>query len=108
MTREQAIAVAAMFREIGGFTRVEVSQHGGPCASPSNPWEVELWSVSARAGNRNLTVVRDPISPTDDAPSPPTDLAEAKRIARKAQGEATASDNAAFARQEAEREVDRE
>lgn len=104
MTQDQAVAVAAMFREIGGFTEVRVSQQGGEFALPGNPWEVQLWAVNAAAGNRNLTVVRDPVSPTDDAPAPPANLAAAKRIARLAKGKATARDRAALARIAAEKD----
>lgn len=113
MTLNQAQAVAAMFREIGGFTKVEVEHRGSldyvqgdPALSPE--WMVRLWSINARAGNRNLTIVRDPISATDDAPPPPKDLKEAKLIAKKAKGKATARDQKALGRMAAERAVNRE
>lgn len=102
MTNDKANEVAAMFRKIGGFTRVEVEQVGGEFAAPNNPYEVMLWCVNARAGNRNLTVVREPASSTDDAPRPPANMTEAKRIARLAKGRATAADRAAFGRMAAE------
>jgi hypothetical protein len=96
MTREQAQEMAAKIRECGKFTSVGVRQVGGEFAMPDSPWEVELWWVNARAGNRNLTTVRD------YAP----DMAPA--IARKAMGKATKRDQEAVARIETERQMDRE
>jgi len=63
---------------------------------PSDPWEVELWAINARAGNRNLTMVHE------YAPK------MVKAIARKATGKATARDREAFARMAAERECNAE
>ena len=98
MTQTEAMEAAKMFHQIGGFSRVEVEQLGGEFADPANPWKINLWSVNARAGNRNLTVIG----------TAPANTAEAKRLSRQAQGKATARDLAAFARQAADREMDKE
>lgn len=98
MNRDEASRVAESFRQLGGFSSVRVEQVGGEFALPTNPWTVELWSVNARAGNRNLTVIREV----------PANLAEAKRLARQAQGKATARDKAALARIAAEKEMEKE
>lgn len=97
MTREQASEVAAMFREIGGFSSINVGQVGGEFAAPTNPWNVELWCVNARAGNRNLEIVKTPVS-----------AKEAKLIAKQAKGKANERDRAALNRMAAERAMDAE
>ena len=113
MNYDRAKAVSEMFAAIGGFTSVNVGHHGfyetlDDEVKADGKWCVELWSVNPKAGNRTVTIVRDPISPTDDAPRPPADMAEAKRIARLAKGKATEQDRAAFARAAAERAVNAE
>ena len=90
MTRDRANAIAAMFREIGGFTEIEVSQAGGEFATAASPWRVYLWCVNAKAGNRNLTQIER----ADQVP----DMAAAKRLARVAKGKATERDIAALSR----------
>jgi len=96
MTREQAQEMATKIRECGKFTSVKAVQAGGEFAEPEAPWYVEIWSVNARAGNHNLTAVEDYTPDMIDA------------IIRKAMGAATKRDQAAFARIEAERQMDRE
>lgn len=93
MTREQATEVATMFREIGGFTSVGINEFG----FDSGVYRVELWSVNARAGNRNLEVVKDVVS-----------AKEAKLIAKKAKGKATDRDRASLDRMAAERQINAE
>jgi len=100
MTLDQAKQIAGLFRSIGGFTSVEIRQPGGDMAGPDSPWSVELWSVNSRAGNRNLTMVRD----AAEVP----DMTAAKRIARVAKGKATERDRAALARIAAEKEEERD
>ena len=99
MTREQAQTIAGFFREIGGFTKIEVEQAGGEFAAPTNPWRVLLWSVNARAGNRNLTSIEN----AEEVPN----VAAAKRLARVAKGKATERDRAALARIAQEKEEER-
>jgi hypothetical protein len=95
MTREQAIEMASAFRATQKFTDVRAEQFGGEFAKTSNPWQVLLWSINARAGNRNLTVVEDYRPKMVGA------------ITRKALGKATARDQEAFRRIAAEREMNR-
>ncbi len=98
MTAGEAKLAGEMFRQIGGFTGIEVAQIGGEFATAERGWMVRLWSVNAKAGNRNLTNVE----------RAPANMADAKRIARAAKGKTTAADKAAFARATAEKECDAE
>lgn len=88
--------IAGKFREIGGFSSVEVHEIGTTADGDgigTGRYEVHLWNISAQAGNRNLTVVSD--MATD---------AEIKRIAKTAKASAKNRDSAAIRRAEAERE----
>jgi hypothetical protein len=95
MTREEAKLAEAMFREIGGFDRIEVVQFGW---ARTNPWHVNLWIVSAKAGNRTLTAVSDTVP----------DMASAKRIAKEARTKAKARDKEALSQIAAGKEIDSE
>lgn len=102
MNYDDAVKTASMFREIGGFSEIRVDHRGfysqrTPALENDGKWTVELWSVNARAGNRNLFVVEH--LPTEK---------EAKLLAKKAKGQATERDNQALSRMAAEREVNRE
>ncbi len=92
MTHESAVATAAMFSSIGGFT-VELEEFGWD----SGCWRVNLWSVNAKAGNRNLFRV-------DYVPTPE----EAVLLAKQAKGQAKKRDTESLARIAAEREMNRE
>ena len=94
MTWESAKAVAEKFRELGGFSRVEISEFG----FDSGCWCVELWSVNPKAGNRNLHTV-------DQVPMSAKEYALIKKTAI---GKATDRDKAAMARIAAEREMNLE
>lgn len=96
MTEEQANAMATAIRDTNKISDVRVEQHGGEFAVPTNPWKVELWSVNAAAGNRNLYVIRD------------YDLSAVESHIRAAKGKATARDKAAFFRHAVSKEMDRE
>lgn len=93
MDRNEAKEMAGLFREIGGFTEIKVAQRGGEFAAPDSPWEVELWCVNAKSGNRNLELVEEYLPGL------------AKSIARKAKGKANKRDQEAFARIAAENEL---
>ncbi len=95
MTRDQAIAVQVIFRSIGGFSEVRLAVVGGEFGD-QNSCQVELWSVNARAGNRNLTVVCDVVAEK-----------EAKLIAKQAKGKASERDKAALSRIAAARAEER-
>ena len=100
MNRTQAIEMKAAFTSIGGFTRIECEHRGNPTsdAETDPQWRINLWSVNAKAGNRNLEVVTDYSS----------DASVIARIARKAKGQATAADKKACARIAAAAVQDRE
>lgn len=102
MNRQQAIEVANLFREIGGFSEVRVDHRGfystiTPELENDGRWEVQLWSVSAKAGNRNITKVEHAV-----------EMKEAKLVAKQAKGKANERDKAALARMAAERMVNAE
>lgn len=97
MNYSEAKEMAAAFSAIGGFTDVKVGHHGfvqrvfgGDNAAVDNDgkWQVELWSVSAKAGNRNLEVIREYTA----------DAAVIALQAKKAKGQASKRDAAALAR----------
>ena len=103
MTRTQAVEMAAAFKATGLFTTVEVEYFGflsvlTPEAEAAANWHVNLWSVNARAGNRNLHRVRD------YRPDPKWIKVAAKVAAKKA----TARDQAAYDRMTAERAANAE
>jgi len=94
MDREDAITAAKMFREIGGFSEVRIDEWG----FETGCYCVQLWSVNAKAGNRNLTTV-------DHLPA---SMKEAKLIAKRALGKANARDKEALGRIATERTLDAE
>ena len=105
MNYAEAKEMKAAFTAIGGFTDVKIGHHGfvqrvfgGDNSAVDNDgkWQVELWSVSAKAGNRNLEVIREY---TADA-----DLVGL--LAKKAKGLASKRDAAALARIAASAERD--
>lgn len=103
MNYDEANQVAALLKE-AGLPSVKVEHRGfisrrTPEAEMDGRWEVHVWSVSAAAGNRNLHIVRD---------GDVTDAASARRMARAANGKATARDRQALERAAAERSVNAE
>lgn len=86
--------VAAAFRALGGFSEVRISEFG----YASGCYEVHLWSVSARAGNRTLTAVAHV----------PATAKEYQILRKQALGKATAADAAALSRAAAARAMDAE
>lgn len=105
MKRNEAMEMAELFGEIGGFTRVNVyhfghyegeNPHEVEAYMADHNWLVELWCVNARSGNQNLTSVRE-FKPQ-----------MAKAFARKAKGKATARDRQTFERLTIEKAVDSE
>lgn len=96
MTAEQAREIAEAIRQTGKVQSVSARQRGGEFALPTNPWEVEIWHVNARAGNRTLYKICEYAPTMTDA------------HVRAAIGQATKRDRAAFARIAAEREMAQE
>ena len=96
MTYEQAIEMAKAAKETKLVSDVRVNQLGGEMALPTSPWEVEIWHVNPRSGNRNLHVMRE-----YDMPNVPAHV-------RSAIGKARARDKAAFARIAAEKAMEME
>lgn len=101
MNRNQAIETAKVFETIGGFSKVEVDHRGffdklTPEIENDGNWVVWLWSVNAKAGNRNTERVDD---------QPATEK-EYKLIAKNAKGKANERDREALNRIKAERELD--
>ena len=90
MTLDQANATAKMFDGMG-FSRVEVSEFGFATGN----YEVYLWSINPKAGNRTAHLVKHPVS----------DPMEAKLIGKVAKGKANDRDKAALTRIAAERTV---
>ena len=84
MTFESAKAVAAKFKELGGFSKVDYTEFG----FESGCWTVELWSLNAKAGNRTLYSV-------DHVPATAKEYA---LIRKAALGKANERDRAALAR----------
>ena len=101
----EAKEMAAAFKSIGGFTDVKIGHHGfvqrvfgGDNAAVDNDgkWQVELLSVSAKAGNRNLEVIREYTA----------DAGVIGLLAKKAKGLASKRDAAALERIAASAERD--
>ncbi len=93
MTHESATAVAEIFRGLG-FGDVRLSEFG----YEAGRWEVHIWIVNSRAGNRNLFVV-------DHVPASGR---EAAILAKQARGKASKADSEALSRMAAERALDAE
>ena len=101
MNYSQANEMRAKFLAMEKFTRVDAVHDGfyskmTPEIENDGTWTVDLRCVSARAGNRNLTVVRE--YSADDR--------FIALIAKKALGAATARDTAALDRMRAEKSAE--
>ncbi len=96
MKKNEAIEMAAKFREIGGFSLVQVKHFGFDIPVNSDKWEVQLISINPTSGNRNCKSVIQ------------YDPANAPAIAAETQGKVKARDKAALHRIAVEREINRE
>lgn len=94
MTSDKAHEVAKAFREMGLFTSVAVQERG----FQEGCFCVELWSVNATSGRRNLHVVS----------TPPASAKEYGVVARVATGNAKAADKRAYAVIAAQAAADRD
>ena len=102
MHYDQAVEMRKAFISVGGFSDVEFEHREfwtfhSPELDNDGEWTVNLWSINAGAGNRNLTVVAD-YEPT---------AAGIALLAKKAKGTATARDKSALSRMRAEQAANR-
>lgn len=93
MNYDDAKKVAADVEAIGGFSQIEVDHHGfcgavTEAVKVDGKWRVNLWSFSARGGNRNLYAIL----------SLPRDAKHLGMLVRDAKGKATARDRQALGR----------